>query len=163
VRLSAPSGRDAAQPPGPRRALTDSAAHAAAERTLLRLLTIYALASLAHFAHNALELNHYPHMPPWLTASAVMAAWLALSALGLCGYWLYRRGSDTAGLALIVLYGLCGLDALAHYLVAPFAAHGAAMHASILGEALAGVALAAGALLYRPVLMRVQARVRSRA
>jgi hypothetical protein len=157
VRLSAGSEPAAARAPEPASAARQG------ERTLLGVLVIYALASLAHFAHNALELPHYPNMPVGLSASRVMGAWLALSALGLGGYWLYRRGSPAAGLALIVLYGLCGLDALAHYLVAPFAAHSAAMHASILAEALAGTALAAVALRYSPVLMRVQVRVRSRA
>ena len=135
----------------------------AAQRALLGSMLLYLLASLAHFLHNASELQHYPHMPPWLSGTAVMGAWLALSALGALGYWLYRSVSTSWGLLLIALYGLCGLDALAHYAVAPFAAHTLAMHATIIGEALAGVALAAVVLRYRPVLMRVQVRVRSRA
>ena len=145
------------------RMLERSAARRAAERALLGWMLVYLLASLVHFVHNARELKHYPHMPPWLSGAAVMGAWLALSALGAVGYWLYRSRSALWGLALIALYGLCGLDALAHYAVAPFAAHTLTMHVTILGEALAGVALAGVVLRYSPVLMRVQVRVRSRA
>jgi hypothetical protein len=121
-----------------------AAARAGAEQALRCLMGVYFLASLGHFAHNALELHRYPHMPAWLSGTTVMGAWLALTALGLAGYGVYRSLSAALGLALIGLYGLLGLDALAHYAVAPFAAHTWPMHASILGEALAGLLLAVG-------------------
>lgn len=133
-----------------------------ADRTLPLVMLAYAAASLAHFAHNASHLHDYPHMPPWLTPARVYAAWAALTALGLCGYWLARRVSPAPGLFLIALYGLCGFGGFEHYALAPMGAHSAAMNASIVAEAVAAAALLWYLARYSPVLMRVQARVRSR-
>jgi hypothetical protein len=54
------------------------------------MMVIYGAASLLHFAHNAAYLREYPHMPAWLTPADVSAAWFALTAIGVLGYWLYR-------------------------------------------------------------------------
>jgi purine-cytosine permease-like protein len=110
------------------------------------LMLAYAAASLLHFLHNALYVRDYPQLPAWLTASGVCAAWLALTLLGATGYGLYRRRSQPAGLALIGVYALLGFGGLGHYLVAPPAAHSAAMNATILIEALAAAALLAGVM-----------------
>ena len=133
-----------------------------ADRALPFVMLAYAAASLVHFAHNATHLQEYPHMPPWLTPVRVYAAWAALSALGACGYWLARRGSPAAGLVLIGVYAVCGFGGLEHYALAPLGAHSAAMNASIVAEALAAAVLLWYVGRYSPVLMRVQARVRSR-
>lgn len=133
-----------------------------AARALPLLMLTYAAASLVHFTHNAMHLQDYPHMPAWLTPARVYAAWAGLSAVGICGYWLARRGSPAAGLALIGLYGLCGFAGLEHYALAPARAHSPAMNASIVAEALAAAVLLGYLGRYSPVLMRVQARVRSR-
>jgi len=133
-----------------------------AARALPLVMLAYAAASLVHFAHNATHLQDYPHMPPWLTPARVYGAWAALTALGVCGYWLARRVSPAAGLLLIALYGLCGFGGFEHYALAPMRAHSAAMNASIVAEAVAAAVLLWYLARYRPVLMRVQARVRSR-
>lgn len=132
------------------------------DRTLPILMLAYAATSLVHFAHNAMHLHEYPHMPVWLTPARVYAAWAALSALGACGYWLARRVAPAAGLPLIALYALCGFGGLEHYALAPMSAHSAAMNASIVAEAVAAGVLLWYVARYSPVLMRVQTRVRSR-
>jgi hypothetical protein len=103
----------------------------AGPKTLVILCLAYAAASLIHFAHNAEFLADYPNMPEWLSRSEVYVAWLGLTAVGVAGYLLVRRGVQRAGLLVIALYAALGFDSLTHYLVAPFAAHTAMMHFTI--------------------------------
>ena len=123
-----------------------------ANRLLLGLLLLYTAASLVHFAHNAERLALYPNLPASLTRAKVYGAWCALGALGLLGYGLYRRGFAALGLTLLLLYALCGFDALLHYQRAPFAAHSPMMNFTILTEAGAAALLCAAVLvqLLRP-------------
>ena len=99
---------------------------------LLHILCLaYAATSLIHFAHNAEFLGQYPNMPAWLSRAGVYGAWLSLTAVGVVGCFLFRRGYQRAGLLVIAVYAALGFDSLSHYLVAPFAAHTAMMHFTI--------------------------------
>jgi hypothetical protein len=100
-------------------------------RLLLVVVCAYAAASLFHFAHNAWFLDEYPNLPVWLTRGQVYAAWLCLTAVGALGLVLTRTRYALAGFAVLALYGLLGLDGLAHYSVAPMSAHTATMNLSI--------------------------------
>ena len=134
---------------------------ASEQRTLLALVLLYGVASLVHFIHNAEYLPEYPGLPPSWTRSGVYLAWLGMTALGLCGWWLVSRGHVTAGALVLAAYALCGLDSLGHYFVAPFSAHTGAMNATILVE----VAAAALVLVQAGTLMVKQmcsARARDR-
>lgn len=102
-----------------------------APKVLLVLCLAYAAASLLHFTHNAEFLAEYPNMPAWLSRAKVYAAWLGLTAVGVAGYCLVRRGYQLAGLLVIAAYAALGFDSLSHYLVAPLAAHTAMMHFTI--------------------------------
>jgi len=124
---------------------------------LAGLLLLYATASLVHFAHNAERLPLYPNLPPSLTRAKVYGAWCALAALGVLGYGLYRRGADRLGLTLLLLYALCGFDALLHYQRAPFAAHSPMMNFTILTEACTAALLCLGVLVQ---LLRPASRAR---
>ena len=104
-------------------------------------LLIYAAASLFHHVHNAVFVDAYPNMPASLTSSHVYAAWLAVTAVGILGYLLHRRGHRLAGLCVMALYAAFGLYGLLHYHVAPMAAHTAMMHLSILAEVAGGLLL----------------------
>lgn len=107
-------------------------------------------ASAVHHVHNAEYLADYPGMPGWISRGTVYLAWVAAGALGVLGYVLAARGRRRAGLLLLALYGAYGLNALAHYWLAPAAAHGAATNATIVLEALAGAwLLASVAASYR--------------
>jgi len=105
------------------------------------LLLAYAAASLFHHLHNAEFLADYPNLPAWISRAKVYAAWLAVTAVGLAGYVLARRGYRLAGLALIGAYAALGFDSLAHYALAPWSAHTALMNLSI------GLEVATAALL----------------
>jgi hypothetical protein len=112
--------------------------------TLLLLMLLYGVTSLLHFAHNAIYLLDYPNLPLWLTSAGVWISWCGVALVGVLGYWLYRRISRRAGLAVICVYGALGFAGLDHYAVAPMGAHSFVMNLTILCE----VAAAAVLLLY---------------
>jgi hypothetical protein len=112
-----------------------------ANHGLVSVMIIYGLASLSHFVHNAVYLDSYPNMPAWLTPMGVMACWLAIAAMGLLGYWLFRRKTRALGLAVIAVYAGLGFAGLDHFVIAPVSAHSTAMRATIVAELLAAVVL----------------------
>jgi hypothetical protein len=111
------------------------------DAVLLPLMLVYGAASLLHFVHNAVYLRDYPNLPPWLTSTGVVAAWLAVAALGVLGYLLYSRVSRVAGLITISAYAVSGFGGLDHYTVAPVSAHTVAMNLTILLEGAAAAVL----------------------
>jgi hypothetical protein len=115
---------------------------------LLALLACIA-ATFFHHVHNAEFLDQYPNMPAWLSRVRVYAAWSAATAIGIAGYALLRRGYRMVGLVLLIVYGLYGLDGLAHYALASVSAHTLAMNVSICLEAATAVALLAAVLSNR--------------
>jgi hypothetical protein len=108
--------------------------HKPAQKTLLLLLFAYAAASLVHFIHNAEFLRDYPGMPATWTREGVYAVWVAITLIGVVGWLLATRGFRVAGLLLVALYALCGMDSLGHYLLAPMSGHSAGMNSTILIE-----------------------------
>jgi hypothetical protein len=118
-----------------------------AERPAIRIdvllisLLAYGAASLFHHVHNAEFLAEYPNMPAALSRGWVYAAWLGVTAVGLTGYVLHRRGYRLAGLAVLGVYGLLGLYGLAHYTLAPSSAHTLTMNLTIWLEVATAVLL----------------------
>jgi hypothetical protein len=112
----------------------------AANRSLLALVLVHAVASLMHFVHNATFLADYPNMPGWLSPAGVYAVWLGQAAIGAAGVLLFFRGRSI-GLALIALYAVLGFGGLDHYALAPISAHTAAMNATIWLEMATGMIL----------------------
>lgn len=108
---------------------------------LLWCVLAYTVASFFHYSHNAEFLADYPNLPAWLTRADVYAAWLGVTAVGVAGYGLVARGFETAGLVVLTIYGVMGLDGLGHYAVAPIAAHTLAMNTSIWLETAAAIAV----------------------
>jgi hypothetical protein len=117
-------------------------------RVLLVLLTLYGVASLAHFAHNAEFLAAYPNLPGWLTRAQVYVAWLGITGVGILGYCLARAKHEVIGLGVLAVYAALGFDGLAHYGRAPMAAHTAAMNFTIWFE-VAAATLALIAIVWR--------------
>jgi hypothetical protein len=115
-------------------------------RILLALLVAYGLASLVHFIHNAEFLADYPGMPSSWTREGVYLVWLAMTLIGVVGWLLATRGFQVAGLLLVALYAVCGLDSLGHYVLAPLSAHTAAMNSTILLEVTAAALVLAETL-----------------
>jgi hypothetical protein len=102
------------------------------------LLGVYAIASLAHFSHNAQYIASYPGLPGWLTPEKIYIAWLAVSTVGALGFIVRRLGYHIASLVLLGLYGALGLDALAHYALASHSDHTLPANITIWAEAVAG-------------------------
>src|SRR5580704_6438636 len=121
------------------------------------LLLLYGATSLLHFAHNAQYLADYPHLPAWLSRADVWVSWCALTALGVAGFLIYRRGHRGVGLVLLTLYALLGFDGLLHYRLAPPAAHSAMMNFTIWAEVVAAALVCANlvTLLVRPAPRRL--------
>lgn len=125
---------------------------------LIVLMALYCAASLAHFVHNAQFLADYPNMPAWLSPLQVMGTWLAITAVGVRGWLVTRTRWPLPGLLLIAAYAGLGFDGLAHYSLAPMAAHSLAMNLTIWSEVVAAaLLLAATALLVLKTLRPARA------
>lgn len=116
-------------------------------RALPWLLLTYCGASLLHFVHNAEFVADYPTLPAWITRSSIYLAWLAIFAVGLTGYVLFRGRHGFPGLVLLAIYATLGLDGLLHYGRAPMASHTSGMNATIWFEVVTA-ALALVAVLW---------------
>jgi hypothetical protein len=67
-----------------------------------------------HFTDNYVSIETYPQ-PDWVTGPVVLVAWPLLSAFGVAGYLLYRRGKLTAAHACLLTYSYTGLSSLGHF------------------------------------------------
>jgi hypothetical protein len=110
-------------------------------KSLLALVAVYFVASLAHFVHNAEYIAFYPGMPGWITRETVYLAWLGVTSLGLVGMVLARLAWPTLALLFLGLYGAFGLDGLAHYTLALCSEHTLMANITIWSEAATGLAL----------------------
>ena len=95
------------------------------------LLLAYGAASLLHYAHNAEFLADYPNLPVWMSRTKVYVAWLGVTAVGLIGYLLVRRGYQLFGLSVSAVYAALGFDGLGHYSLASLSAHTTTMNLTI--------------------------------
>ena len=83
---------------------------------LTALVTANLLASVAHFAHNAVYLESYPG-PDWIPGPwFVVCYWLVAAAVLVSGYAEYRRCRSKAGLAGMGAYCLSSQLVFGHYL-----------------------------------------------
>jgi hypothetical protein len=103
-----------------------------AQRALLVLLIFYGVASLVHFVHNAELIGEYPNLPASWTRADIYLAWIALTSIGVAGWFLVSRGYRRTGLLVLAAYAALGMDSLGHYWLAPLAAHSLAMNLTIL-------------------------------
>lgn len=111
------------------------------------LLIIYGVSSLVHFIHNAEFLAAYPNLPDSWTRAGVYLAWGGLTTVGAVGWLLLKGGYQIAGLLVVAVYAMLGMDSLGHYLLAPMSTHTAAMNTTILFEVTTGACLFIAALI----------------
>lgn len=105
------------------------------------LLTVYFLASSAHFVHNVAYIASYPNMPSWITSDRVYVAWLIVTTVGLAGLVAMRLRLHAAAAVFIAVYGALGLDGLAHYTLALCSEHTFVTNVTIWSEAISGMCL----------------------
>jgi hypothetical protein len=119
-------------------------------KSIWALVTLYFVASLTHFAHNAEFIAFYPNMPQSLTRETVYLAWLVITGIGVAALVVMRFGLPVLGAVLLGAYGAMGLDGLGHYTLALCSEHTLATNLTIWCEVVAGVVL----LLASSVLAR---------
>lgn len=107
------------------------------------------VATFAHFAHNAWNLEAYPGLPSDWTPAGVLASWLLVAAPGAVGYILQRRGHPKPARAALLIFGVLGFAGFLHFLFAPASHHSMAMLAAIGAEAITGAGLITALLLPR--------------
>ncbi len=133
-------------------------------KLLWTLLTVYFLASLAHFTHNAEFIDAYPNLPIWLTRPMVYLAWLSVTAVGIIGILLLSHGFRISGIVVLIFYAALGFAGLDHYWATPFSSHTPAMNASIWFEVVAAafvlIALLAQLLSISRSLHREKLKIR---
>ncbi len=123
------------------RAMSVDMPHTTLPKALVVCITLYFLASLGHFSHNAEFICEYPRLPSWLTSAKVYAAWAGVTAVGALGLLLWRQRRHALGLVVLACYAALGFDGLGHYAVAPMAWHSWGANATILTEVAAGAVL----------------------
>lgn len=111
------------------------------------LFSLYTLASLAHFSHNAEYIAFYPGIPVWMTRESVYLAWLAVAGVGLLAIAATWRGWGRVAAVLLMVYGLLGADGLLHYTLALCSEHTLATNLTIWAEVVLGVSLASAAVV----------------
>ena len=116
----------------------------------------YGAASLLHYTHNAEFLADYPNMPAWLSRAKIYVAWIGVTAVGVLGYLLVRRGYQLTGHFVIAVYAALGFDGLGHYTLAPVSTHTTTMNVTIWLEVASAALLlfAAAGLIVKQVRLR---------
>lgn len=124
-------------------------------RAVVVTLIIYAMATTAHFVHNAVFLDDYPNLPAWFTPAGVIGVLLLIHLVGVLGVVAAYFSKRVLGLVLLGTYAVIGFDGLAHYSVASFRTHTLSMNLTILIEVIAAF------LLFVCVLITLFASVKS--
>lgn len=109
---------------------------------LFRVLLAGVVLTTVHYTDNYLDFDSYPQpgsLRPW----QVWAAWLLLTAVGVAGYRLYKRGQVLPAYVCLVVYSYTGLSSLGHYLYGALGEFSAKQHAFILVDGLAGASVIA--------------------
>ena len=125
----------------PRRTLTHRT-----RTTILGVLLVACIVSTGlHFAHNYMEIEHYP--PSALVSNstiklAILISWPLLTAAGLVGFRLYAQRRYVAAYPLLAAYSLLGIVTLGHFTegsphIPPF------WYATIFTDAILGFAILA--------------------
>jgi hypothetical protein len=91
------------------------------QRRVLDVVFFTAVAvSIVHYTDNYLGYDSYPHKSgpiPDPSATTIVVAWFAFTALGVAGYLLYRQGRTRPAVLLLAAYSGSGLIGIGHYTV----------------------------------------------
>ena len=122
-------------------------------RALFRILLAGIVLTTVHYTDNYLYFDEYPQpgsLRPW----QVYTGWLVLTAIGIAGYRLYRRGLVLPAYVCLVVYSYTGLSSLGHYLYGALGEFSGKQHAFILVDGLSGAAVLAFVLWSASTLRR---------
>jgi hypothetical protein len=111
---------------------------------ILRALLAFSIASTAlHYTHNFVAASDYPGPVASVAVQvAIVLFWPVLTAIGLLGYRLYKRGRSYPAHVCLAVYSVTGLSTLGHFLsgtpkIPPF------FFATIFTDGLAGLSILA--------------------
>lgn len=127
-------------------ATTNSSAsegHARRQAVLSLIITFTIVSTGLHYAHNYIEIEHYPPSDLFSNDTiklAILISWPVLTGVGVFGYWLYSRRLYPPAYACLILYSLLGLVTMGHFTEGP--PHiGPFWYATIFTDAIGGLAL----------------------
>jgi hypothetical protein len=115
------------------------------ERVVRLVLGAAIVSTLIHYTDNFVNIEEYPQ-PHWINHAVIPTVWVILTAVGLGGYALFRRGSYAAAGLCFLVYSYTGLSSLGHYSYGPLSDFSTKMHAGIWLDALTGAAVLVVAL-----------------
>jgi hypothetical protein len=122
-----------------------SSGHRRRVAALAAILALSILSTGLHYAHNFIEIEHYPESALFsndLIKLAIVVAWPLLTAAGLLGFRLYALGRYRAAYPLLAAYSLLGIVTMGHFTEGnPHI--GAFWYATIFTDLIAGVAVLA--------------------
>jgi hypothetical protein len=86
--------------------------------TVRAVVAASAVLTLFHFTDNYVSIETYPPagwQPEWFDV-VVLVSWPLLTAFGVAGYLLYRRGQFAKAHACLLVYSYTGLGSAGHFL-----------------------------------------------
>jgi len=117
--------------------------HQTKRQSLLKILLIVSIITTAfHFIDNYINFDLYPQ-PDWITPPSVYLSWILWTAVGIAGYWLYKRQMFWLSYLCLVFYSFCGLVSLGHYNHGAMSEFSMKMHIFIVADGLVGLAVLA--------------------
>ena len=108
--------------------------------TLLAIVIFNLVSTWLHYSDNAIFLNQYPG-PEWFTPMGVWATVIVMTPIGLCGYWLYTKGSFLISYLFLGTYSITSVSSPGHYLYPMTIPMSLKMHGLIWLDALSGLSL----------------------
>lgn len=121
----------------------ETSSHGRRCAVLALLIAALFVSTALHYAHNYIEIEHYP--PTDLATNntiriAILVAWPTLTGAGITGYFVYASGRYALALPLLASYSLLGLATLGHFTEG--SPHiGAFWYATIFTDAIFGIAI----------------------
>lgn len=120
------------------------------------LLLLFLIASIVstnlHYTDNATFIENYPE-PDWITTSSIYGTWIAMTFIGVLGYWLYTQGQFLISYLCLIVYSVTGLSSPGHYFYGAISNFSIKMHALIWLDLFTG-AFMLGFVVWSGLLLR---------
>ena len=110
------------------------------QQILLGIIILNLISTWLHYTDNALFLNQYPG-PDWFTPVGVLSMVIAMTPIGLFGYWLYTRRSFWLAYFFLATYSITSVSSPGHYLFPMIVPMSLKMHTLIWLDAVSGLLL----------------------